>query len=118
MDTEKRLKRWYDSDPQVFEAISLIKQLPPIEQDALARSIINFINVLRKSKDSIEIEETISIGKNRVLGLYKASLGKRWHDKNTTLTSALKMMATLSNQDATKVAEGIIQTVANLQQND
>jgi len=109
------VKRWYDKDPIITEAIRLIRKLPVPQQEQLAQSVINFVNLLRKNRNE-DPETLISIGKDRVLGLYKSSNCNRWYDKTPMLQIALKKVSSLPDEDAQKVAQGIIDTLSSIEQ--
>ena len=57
-------------------------------------------------------EQDISIGIDRVLGLYKISNSRRWYDKVSILSYALKTMSTLPKEDFYNIMEGITASVS------
>ena len=52
-------------------------------------------------------ESDVSIGIDRVLGLYKLSNSRRWYDKVSILSYAMKTMSTLPKEDFYTIMEGI-----------
>jgi hypothetical protein len=106
MEEETSNERWYDKDPKMAEILELLHSLTREEQEELSVSLIQFVNMLRESRSD---EETpISIGKNRVLGLYKSFHKRRWYDKNMSLMSAMNTISTLPIDDCKKITEGLI----------
>ena len=57
-------------------------------------------------------EADISLGIDRVLGLYKLSNSRRWYDKVSILSYALKTMSTLPREDFYNIMEGVHSTLA------
>ncbi len=118
MNQDSEYKRWYDFDSKMALAINKTKKLSNIDQEALAESIIAFINILRESKETVEPEEILSLGKDRVLGLFKSSDKKRWYDDKPLLKNAMSMLSTLPASDVRKVAEGILQAVEQIEEHN
>ncbi|MFA6989634.1 MAG: hypothetical protein WC197_06160 [Candidatus Gastranaerophilaceae bacterium] len=107
-------RRWYDYNKHMAEFLVILQRLPVHLREDLALNIINFANIVRKNNQESEIELPISIGKNKVLGLYKSFKRRRWYDKNLTLMTALNVLATLPQEDFEKIAEGVLSTVKEL----
>ena len=101
--------RWYDKDPKLTRVVELMEALPLDVQEELAVNLIHFVNIIRRNRN--EIENPISIGKSRVLGLYKAFNKRRWYDKRSILMSAMNTLSTLPFDDCTIIAEGLIRTL-------
>ena len=55
-------------------------------------------------------ESEISLGLDRVIGLYKLSNSRRWYDKVSILSYALKTMSTLPKEDFYNIMEGVHST--------
>ncbi|MEI7474242.1 MAG: hypothetical protein WCK67_05625 [bacterium] len=101
--------RWYDSNPKTNQLLGLLNKIPLEIQDELSKMIINFVNLYRKNRSP---EETpISIGKERVLGMYQASNKRRWYDSNAALLSTMNIIATLPEQDYKNLIDGILETL-------
>lgn len=110
-------RRWYDNNDNIIQALDILENLPSALRENLAVNIINFANLLRKNYEEIEEEQQLSIGKNRVLGLYKSFKKRRWYDKNPSLMSAMNILATLPSEDFEKIAEGTVLTLNNIRNN-
>lgn len=102
-------KRWYDSNPKTNKLLELLTPIPQGIQDEISMMIINFVNLYRKNRS---LEETpISIGKERVLGLYQSEKKRRWYDNNAALLSTMNVIATLPEEDFKNLVEGILFTL-------
>jgi hypothetical protein len=106
---ENQKNRWYDKDPRMSEILDLIKDLSDEDQEELAVNLIKYINIIRKNRK--ELENTLSIGKSRVLGLYKAYNKRRWYDKSSSLMSAMNILATLAPDDCKSIVEALIMSM-------
>ena len=108
-------RRWYDYNKHMAELLLILQRLPHNLREDLAVNIIKFANIVRKNNQESEIELPVSIGKNKVLGLYKSfKRRRRWYDKNLTLMTALNVLATLPLEDFEKITEGALSTVKEL----
>lgn len=106
-------RRWYDSNENTKKALSLLKEMNEEQRRALSRDLTN---VVKQIKD-MHIEEDdenqeISLGIDRVLGLYKISNSRRWYDKVSVLSYAMKTMSTLPKEDFYNIMEGITSSVS------
>ena len=105
-------KRWYDKHKETLETLKMLRDLDTNSQDELASSIIEIANQL-KSIHREEDEPTLSIGLDRVLGLYQSANARRWYDKNEELSSALRTIATLPEEDFKNIMEGLFISLKN-----
>ena len=106
-------RRWYDSNEHTQKALSLLKDMNEDQRRALSRDLTA---VVKQIKD-MHIEEDdenqeISLGIDRVLGLYKISNSRRWYDKVSVLSYAMKTMSTLPKEDFYNIMEGITSSVS------
>lgn len=105
------LKRWYDKEPVVAQALWDWERLPQVLQVHIAKYIIT---LLQEQRQGIRITGTYDkVGRlpsKRVLGLYLASLKRRWHDKDPVIRRAFNSLVFIEQDDLIHVAEGIIRT--------
>lgn len=99
-------KRWYDSHRETIETLDLLKNLDKLSRKRLSNDIIDIVNQI-KTMHKEEDEPTLSIGIERVLGLYKSSVSRRWYDKQDDISSAIKTMSTLPEEDFLNIMEGL-----------
>lgn len=105
------IKRWYDRDPRMAQILDILKDLPENSQTEFARVLMQLINILRKSKKNNGSQ--LSIGKNKVLGMYKAFNRRRWYDQSTSLMNSLNTLSMLSDEDFSTIVDGILITLTN-----
>lgn len=99
-------KRWTDNRRETEIALRLLSKLHPTIQKKLTEDIINVasaIKTVHRENDTAPL----SIGLERVLGLYQTNRGRRWYDKNPELSSALKTISTLPESDYNSIMEGL-----------
>ena len=68
------------------------------------------VEELVKNPSEEDEESDVSLGIDRVLGLYKLSNSRRWYDKVSILSYAMKTMSTLPKEDFYTIMEGITVT--------
>ena len=86
--------------------LSLLKDMDEVKRRALSRDLTNVVRQIKEMHEEDE-EQDVSIGIDRVLGLYKISNSRRWYDKVSILSYALKTMSTLPREDFYNIMEGI-----------
>lgn len=98
--------RWYDSHEETLETLELLKKLDKESRDRLSGDIIEIANQI-KSIHREEEEPPLSIGIDRVLGLYQSSNSRRWYDKKGDLANAIRTISTLPKEDFLNIMEGL-----------
>ncbi len=104
-------RRWYDSDEHTEKALSLLKDMDEDKRRSLAKDLTTFVKQVKEMREEDD-ETDVSIGIDRVLGLYKISNSRRWYDKVSILSYALKTMSTLPKEDFYNIMEGVHSTLA------
>ena len=101
-------RRWYDSNENTQRALDILHDMDETQRRALSRDLTA---VVKQIKDLHAEEENddqeVSLGIDRVLGLYKISNSRRWYDKVSLLSYAMKTMSTLPKEDFYNIMEGI-----------
>lgn len=103
------IKRWYDKDPRMAQILAILEHMPDETKEEFASVLIKLINIIKKNKTN-DLGLT-SLGKNRVLGLYKAFRKRRWYDHTPGLMYALNVLSTLDLVDFNTVVDGILITL-------
>ena len=76
-------RRWYDSNEHTERALSLLKDMDEERRRALSRDLTNVVKQIKEMHEEDDDEnQEVSIGIDRVLGLYKISNSRRWYDKD------------------------------------
>lgn len=106
-------RRWYDSNEHTERALSLLKDLDEERRRALSRDLTNVVKQIKEMHEEDDDEnQEVSIGIDRVLGLYKISNSRRWYDKVSILSYAMKTMSTLPKEDFYNIMEGISTSIS------
>lgn len=103
-------KRWYDKYNETQKALELLKTLNKDLQKKLSKDMMNVASAIKNVNKDNE-EAPLSIGIQRVLGLYQSGQSRRWYDKAPYISSALKAVSTLPENDYLHVMEGICMSV-------
>lgn len=101
-------RRWYDANENTQRALELLKDMDEDRRRALSRDLTAVVKQIKDMHIEEEDEEQeVSLGIDRVLGLYKISNSRRWYDKVSILSYAMKTMSTLPKEDFYNIMEGI-----------
>lgn len=98
--------RWYDNHPETLNTLDILKKLDKESRIRLSNDIIDIANQI-KSMHKEEEEPLLSIGLERVLGLYQSFNSRRWYDKHLELSNAMKTISTLPEEDFLNIMEGL-----------
>ena len=101
-------RRWYDSDDNTKRALEILRDMDDTQRKALSKdltTVVKQIKDLHNEEDNDD--QDVSLGIDRVLGLYKISNSRRWYDKVSILSYAMKTMSTLPSEDFYNIMEGI-----------
>ena len=99
-------KRWYDNHSDTLDTLEVFKKLDRESKKRLSNDIVEIANQI-KSIHREEDEPPLSIGLERVLGLYQSSNSRRWYDKQRDLSAAMKTISTLPEEDFLNIMEGL-----------
>ena len=98
--------RWYDKHQETLDTLDILRKLDRNSRKRLSHDIIEIANQI-KSMHREEDEPPLSIGLDRVLGLYQSSNSRRWYDKHLDLDTAIKTISTLPKEDFLNIMEGL-----------
>lgn len=99
-------RRWYDNHRETLETLDLLKSLDKNSRIKLSSDIIDIANQI-KTIHREEDEPNLSIGLERVFGLYKSSYSRRWYDRQDDLNCAIRTISTLPQEDFLNIMEGL-----------
>ncbi|MCQ2738816.1 MAG: hypothetical protein MJ237_01160 [bacterium] len=101
-------RRWYDSNENTQRALEILKDMDEGKRRALSKDLTSIVKQIKEfHMEEDDENQDVSIGIDRVLGLYKLSNSRRWYDKVSLLSYALKTMSTLPKEDFYNIMEGI-----------
>ena len=103
-------RRWYDSNESTKRALEILKDMNENQRRALSKDLTAVVKQIKEIREESEEEQDVSLGIDRVLGLYKLSNSRRWYDKVSILSYAMKTMSTLPSEDFYTIMEGIATT--------
>lgn len=100
-------RRWYDNDKKITATFDLIEKLDNANKQVLSNNLIEIIKQIKELHKE-ESEPDLSLGLERVLGLYKQmSNSRRWYDTNKEISYAIKALFTLPREDFLNIVEGL-----------
>ena len=106
-------RRWYDNNNKTIEAFEILKKLDTNSKRRISKDLIEIVKQI-KDLHKEEEEPALSLGIERVLGLYQQSVNeRRWYDTNSDLKYALKTMSTLPTEDFLNIMEGLSVSLNN-----
>ncbi len=106
-------RRWYDCHDKATQAFEILKKLEPEAKKRLSKDLIEIVRQIKELHKE-EDEPALSLGIERVLGLYQQSVNeRRWYDTNSDLRYALKTMSTLPTEDFLNIMEGLSVSLDN-----
>lgn len=100
-------KRWYDRHEGSEKAFNLLKQLDFKSQYRIAQDIMSVASAIKTAHKEEDAEQPLSIGLDRVLGLYQSGNMRRWYDKYPYLNQAIMTISTMSEEDYINIMDGI-----------
>lgn len=107
-------RRWYDTDENTQRALEILKDMDESQRRNLSRDLTTVVKQIKDLHNEEENEDQdVSLGIDRVLGLYKITNSRRWYDKVSILSYAMKTMSTLPKEDFYNIMEGIAVTACN-----
>jgi hypothetical protein len=86
--TAAYFKRWYDQTPELSRAVTMMERLSPEVRVVIAKLIIQYV---RDEAGHLRIPENAhlrQVGAERIQGLMKAQVRKRWYDENAIVRQA------------------------------
>lgn len=105
----KTIKRWYDIDPRVSEAMKAWEAMPQALQLLVAESV----NLLIQVKKSQQVEEddysnnSVITGR-QVSGIYQAGRKRRWQDQDPVIRSAWNALSIAELEEQVSVSLRIL----------
>ena len=103
-------KRWYDTKPYADEVLKILKELSLQTHYDIAREVLKIIEAIKQNTRELD-EPPLSIGLERVLGLYSQNNKQRWYDKNLPVGRIFKSASCLQEQDFQNIMQGMYQSL-------
>lgn len=108
MQTTKNyeLKRWYDVKPYTDEVLNILRELSLQSHYDIAREVLKVINVIKSNSREMD-EPPLSLGVERIVGLFSQSYNRRWYDKNLPINRVFKSASCLQDEDFQNIMQGM-----------
>ena len=99
-------KRWYDIKPYTGEVLSILKELSLQSHYDIAREVLKIIEAIKVNSRELD-EPPLSLGVDRVIGLFSQNYGRRWYDKNLPINRIFKSASSLQDEDFQNIMQGM-----------
>ena len=99
-------KRWYDIKPYTGEVLMILKDLSLQSHYDIAREVLKIVEVIKQNSRELD-EPPLSLGVDRVLGLFSQNYGRRWYDKNLPINRIFKSASSLQDEDFQNIMQGM-----------
>ncbi len=110
-------RRWYDEHEETPKTLEMMQQLDNRTMNSLSKDLSTIVKQIKElrleAKKEEEEDEEISLGIQRVLGLYQSEYGRRWYDKKPAVNFAMRSMSTLPKEDFYNIMEGLHVTLSS-----
>ena len=89
-------RRWYDEHEETPKTLELLQKLDQRTINSLSKDLSTIVKQIKElrmeAKKNVEEDEDeeISLGLQRVLGLYQSENGRRWYDKKPAVNFAMR----------------------------
>lgn len=97
-------KRWYDEYPKIIKILDLLRDYPESDREILLQNVIEAANIIKKNRDEYEL---VSLGVDKVTGLYHCQNRNRWYDHSPSLTMAMNVLTVMSEEDFLNVVDSL-----------
>jgi len=108
METNKKYapKRWYDTKPYTGEVLMILKELSLQSHYDIAREVLKIIEAIKVNSRELS-EPPLSLGVDRVLGLFSQNYNRRWYDRNLPINRIFKSASSLQDEDFQNIMQGM-----------
>jgi len=99
-------RRWYDEKPYTTNILGHLKHLSIRSHYEISREVIRVVDSI-KEHNREQVEPPLSIGLDRVFGLFHEQNKRRWYDNSLPISRVFKSASTLQDEDFQNVMHGI-----------
>lgn len=100
-------RRWYDKEPRVGKAVEQILTFPDVLQQLLCETLIDYVE--DEDRNNRLSEQLHSLGREKVLSLYKARASRRQYDSAPMTRDTLNGIGLLPDSSRQKIAGHIFE---------
>jgi len=98
--------RWYDHVPYTNDVLYKLQKLSIKERYDIAREVLPVVESIKEHNRELD-EVPLSLGLDRVLGLYQEYHKRRWYDKSLPVARVFKSASSMPQEDFQNIMEGI-----------
>lgn len=113
MSPPSNFVRWYDRQPKLSQACKLLFAFPDEIKSVISEAILIIANQEFRQKE--QREQMRSLGREKILGLYKSKNRRREYDINPLLHQAMNYLYLLSEEKRDFMAEHVLTMVSYIQ---
>ena len=98
--------RWYDTNDKSMAVLDALRGLDELSRQKISENVISIassIKAIKREKDEVPV----SLGIERVVGLYQQSNRRRWYDKHGEISGVMQTMSTLSEDEYHGIMEAL-----------
>lgn len=108
MESQKNYapKRWYDIKPYTADVLTILKELSLQSHYDIAREVLKIIEAIKINSRDLT-EPPLSLGVDRVLGLFSQNYNRRWYDRNLPINRIFKSASSLQDEDFQNIMQGM-----------
>ncbi|MBQ8847724.1 MAG: hypothetical protein IJ003_02125 [Candidatus Gastranaerophilales bacterium] len=108
MENNKQIlyKRWYDTKPYANGVLEILKNLSLQSHYDIAREVLKIIEAIKINSRELD-EPPLSLGAERVFGLFSQNYKRRWYDKNLPINRIFKSASSLQDEDFQNIMQGM-----------
>jgi len=99
-------KRWYDKKPYADKVLDILNNLSLQSHYDIAREVLKVIEAIKTNTRELD-EPPLSLGVDRVLGLYSQTYKRRWYDNNNPVNRIFKSASSLQDEDFQNIMQGM-----------
>lgn len=99
-------RRWYDKKKYTSNVLGILKNLSMRSHYEIAREVIRVVESIKIHNRELD-ELPLSIGVDRVLGLFQEQHKRRWYDNSLPLSRCFKTTSTLQEEDFQNIMQGV-----------
>ena len=99
-------RRWYDEKPYTTNILGHLRDLSIRSHYEISREVIRVVDSI-KEHNREQTEAPLSIGLDRVFGLFQEQNKRRWYDNSLPISRIFKSASTLQDEDFQNIMQGI-----------
>lgn len=104
-------KRWYDVKPYAGNVLNILKELSLQSHYDIAREVLKIIEAIKVNSRELS-EPPLSLGVDRVVGLFSQNYKRRWYDKNLPINRIFKSASSLQDEDFQNIMQGMFTSLS------